>query len=268
MVKWSWVLVTSTHVIYLLKCASVVWAAWLVPITPCSNQSAQTAITRGWNGCAGLKMVKEPKGRRWEWQNLTSQCNHTWTLVLLETTALNCFRREWNIYTCRAAQLDRISRFAQKINYGLSWKKMQPFMSPNYTSSVLLVQKCHYPAHLSHCKRQKSDEGHDHSIIRPTVLHPVQQQSNILCPIGVVKCLLCKTGIQMLQSAPLWHQRVSDRGFRMDFLCCAHAGKLALLSKQTRAGKPSQRSAPSDTERRHGHIKRGSVLSLEDHKDV
>ena len=42
----------------------------------------------------------------------------------------------------------------------------------------------------------------------------------------------------------------------MDSLCCVHAGELALPSKQTGAGEPSQRS---DAEGRDGHIKRGRV---------
>lgn len=60
----------------------------------------------------------------------------------LECRPSSCFCRELNICTCRAAGSN--SRLAQKINYGWSWNKLQPFMSSNYTSSVFLVLRCHY----------------------------------------------------------------------------------------------------------------------------
>lgn len=85
----------------------------------------------------------------------------------------------------------------------------------------------------------------------------MQQQRSILRLIGAVKCLQRKTGSQMLQRARLWHRRVSIRGFRMDSLCCVHAGELALPSKQTGAGEPSQRS---DAEGRDGHIKKRTLV--------
>lgn len=146
MVKWSWVLVTSTHVTDSLKCASVVWAAWLVPITPCSNQSAQTAITGGWNGCAGLKTVEGQKGRRWEWQNLTSRCTHTLNAGAAGDNCLKLLLQGMKYLRLQGSGTGSNSRFAPKINYGFSQNKLQPFMSSNYTSSVLLVLRCHYPA--------------------------------------------------------------------------------------------------------------------------
>lgn len=158
MVKWSWVLVTSTHVIDSLKCASVVWAAWLVPITPCSNQSVQTAITRGWDGRVGSEMVE---GTKWaddeifilEWQ----KANPIWVLVTVDITVFHCFCREWNIYTYKAAELDRILALPKKHN---SWFKLE-------LTAAFYVFKLHQQCvlHLSRCKRLKNDKRHDPTVI-------------------------------------------------------------------------------------------------------
>lgn len=120
MVKRSWVLVTSTHVTDLLKCASVVGAACLVPITPCSKQWAQTAITRGWNGRIGLKMVKQQKGPK------QRQYDHTWMLLLLEINVFNCCCTKWNIHL-QGSRTALNSRFDPKI-FNLSRNKLQPFI--------------------------------------------------------------------------------------------------------------------------------------------
>lgn len=81
LVKWSWVLVTSTHVIHLLKCALVVWPTWLVSISHCSNQSTETTIKRGWDGWAVLKTGEGEKGSGWalcvEWRDHTRQYSYT-----------------------------------------------------------------------------------------------------------------------------------------------------------------------------------------------
>ncbi len=159
MVKWSWVLVTSTHVIDLLKCASVVWAAWLVPITPCSYQSAQTAITGGWNGCPGLKSAKEQKGRTWEWQNLASWCSHTLNAGPAGDNCLQLLLQGMKYLHSQGSGTGSNLHFAQKINYGFSRNKLQPFMSSNYTSSVLLVLRCHYPAKSVAVKGNKVTKG-------------------------------------------------------------------------------------------------------------
>lgn len=62
MVKRSRVLVAFTHVTGGLKCVSLVWAAWLVPITSCSNQSVQTAVT---TGSKLLCAVSDGEGGEW-----------------------------------------------------------------------------------------------------------------------------------------------------------------------------------------------------------
>lgn len=171
MVKWSWVLVTSTHVIDLLKCASVVWAAWLVPITPCSNQSAQTAITGGWDGCAGLKTVKEQKGRGWEWQNLTSRCNHILNVGPAGDNCLKLLLQGMKYLHLQGSGTGSNSHFAQEINHGFRRNKLQLYVFKLHQQRVIGA-KMSLPCKISHCKRQQSDKRHNSTIIRPTIQHP------------------------------------------------------------------------------------------------
>lgn len=91
-------------------------------------------------------------------------------------------------------------------------------MSSNYTSSVLLPQQCHSPAHDPRVMRVYTSQ------------HPCRSGTTSFCLIGAVKYLLCKTGVQMLQAALPRHQRISNEGFRMDSLCRVPAGERALLS--------------------------------------
>lgn len=125
MVKRSCVLVTSTHVTDLLKCASAVRAACLVPITPCSNQSAQTAITRGWNGGTGLEMVKKQK--RLETKAVPSHLHvgsarAKWLQLLLQEIKRFHLQGSRSVFN---------SRFVAEICH-LIWNKLQLFIQNHH----------------------------------------------------------------------------------------------------------------------------------------